>query len=426
MTLLFRGARETRDFGSVPPIPANSEQGSGFISSARAADTASTTEGAMQKIAIAASVNLLASVTTMLPVHQYSGDRETKMPTWMQDLGGDGHGLDDWLWMLIYSWALRGNAFGIILERDTVTGKPRQIQLQHPDDVAVQQVDGVLRWYVRGTEVSRDRVWHRRIFPIPGAVRGRSPIAQHALTIGLGIASEQFGAQFFLDGGHPTGILQNKVKTLDATAARKVKRRFVASLRGSREPVVLGGDWDYKTIQVAPNESQFLETNNYTNAECARIFGPGMPEMLGYETGGSMTYANIEQRGLDLLTFTADPWLVRVERVLSELLPNPQYIKLNRGALVRTDLLTRYQAHEIALRNRFQTVEEVRGMEDMGPMDQQQTQKWQEVGLPALITSGIVSPAWAAEQVGAPTDGLSTEPTPAVPTTPAVARSEDA
>jgi hypothetical protein len=32
---------------------------------------------------------------------------------------------------------------------------------------------------------------------------------------------------------------------------------------------------------------------------------------------------------------------------------------------------------------------------------------FQDVGLPALIAAGIVSPAWAAEQVGAPTNGLS-------------------
>jgi HK97 family phage portal protein len=131
---------------------------------------------------------------------------------------------------------------------------------------------------------------------------------------------------------------------------------------------VLGADWDYKPLQVNPNESQFLETNKYTNAECARIYGPGMPEMLGYETGGSMTYTNIEQRGIDLLTFTCDPWLTWVERLLSELLPQPQYVKFERKALIRTDLLTRFKAHEIALRNEWEVVNEVRALEEQGPV----------------------------------------------------------
>jgi hypothetical protein len=56
----------------------------------------------------------------------------------------------------------------------------------------------------------------RRSFPIPGCIMGASPIRQHALTIGGGLSAEQFGAQFFVDGGHPTAIFQNKTKTLDA------------------------------------------------------------------------------------------------------------------------------------------------------------------------------------------------------------------
>jgi HK97 family phage portal protein len=142
---------------------------------------------------------------------------------------------------------------------------------------------------------------------------------------------------------------------------------MAAALRGNREPIVLGADWDYKQIQISPSDSQFLDTGRYTSAECARIYGPGMPEILGYETGGSMTYANIEQRALDLLTFTLDPWLVRMERLLSALLPNPQYVKFERKALLRTDMLTRFQAHQIALHNQFETVNEVRDDRGHGP-----------------------------------------------------------
>jgi phage portal protein BeeE len=93
-----------------------------------------------------------------------------------------------------------------------------------------------------------------------------------------------------------------------------------------------------------------------------------MPAVLGYETGGSLTYANVEQFNQQLLTFTLDPWLVRLERMLYDLLPRPQYAKFNRGALLRTDLLTRYRAHEIALRNEFEVVNEVRDLEDRKPV----------------------------------------------------------
>lgn len=51
--------------------------------------------------------------------------------------------------------------------------------------------------------------------------------------------------------------------------------------------------------------------------------------------------------------------------------------------------------------------------------DVQQTTNFQKVGLPALVEAGIVSPAWAAEQVGAPTEGLSTVATPTGAASPA-------
>ena len=44
------------------------------------------------------------------------------------------------------------------------------------------------------------------------------------------------------------------------------------------------------------------------------------------------------------------PWLVRLEVALSALLSSTTTVKFNAAALVRTDLLTRYQAHESAIR----------------------------------------------------------------------------
>lgn len=368
MSLFFRG-QERRDFGTPPIIPPNSERG-GF--SMRRVDL-STAESAMQKIAISASVNLLASLPAMLPLDVFTGQgaakREIPMPKWLADLSGDGHGTDDWSWQAIYSWGLRGNLVGLIGERDPITGKPRQIVMQHPDDVTVRRLDdGSPEWRIHSKPVDTSRIFHRRIYPVPGCIQGASPIAQHILTIGAGVAAEQFGAQFFLDGGHPTAMMQNTEKTIDGPTASAIKQRIMAVMRGNREPLVVGKDWTYKAIQVAPNESQFLQTLEYSNAECARIYGPGMPEMLGYSTGGTMTYANQEQRSLDLLKYTVNPWLNRLERLYSELLPNPQYAKFNRSALLETDILTRFQVHDLAIKNQIETVNEIRTIEDLPPV----------------------------------------------------------
>ena len=360
--------REVRDAFPYPAIPSNAAAGGASI---RRVDL-TRTDGALQKIAVFASVNLLASIAEMLPLQTFRGDTRhpITMPKTLKDLGGTGHGLQDFLWQTIYCWGLRGNAVGQILARDAF-GNPTLIQLAHPDDVAVRQdqIDGAVKWTIRGHPVATDDIWHRRVYPTPGRIMGLSPVALHATTIGEGIAAQNFGAQWFLDGAHPSAILTNdEAKEIDQDHARTVKERFMAAVKGTREPVVLGGGWKYQQIQIPAGESQFLETQKYTAAECARIYGPGMPELLGYETGGSMTYSNIEQRSVDLLKYTIDPWLVRLENVLTDLLPEPQFVKFNRNALLRTDTATRYLAYQTSLKNAWDTVNHVRDLEDLPPV----------------------------------------------------------
>lgn len=372
----FLFGRERRQLQFInPPIPPNSQAGGAYGGSL----DLSHTEASLQKIAVWACVNLTATIAEIMPLDVFTGigrnRKPVAMPSWMSDLDGSGHGLSDWLYQYVYSAMLRGNDFGIVLARDPQRGTPTQIVLQHPDDVRTQPgpvLTGKRKWYVSGQEVDSANFWHRRVHPVPGRLMGLSPIELHALTIGLGISSLQFGAQWFRDGAHPSGILSNdELDMKNKSQADTAKQRFLAAVRGTREPVVLGKGWKFAAIQVAPNESQFLETNNYTSAECCNIFGPGFAQVFGYSTGqksSAMTYQNIEQRSLDLLTYAVDPWLTRIEKTLSALLPAPRYVKFNRAALVKSDLLSRYKAYEIALRNAWKTVNEVRDDEDMQPV----------------------------------------------------------
>lgn len=388
MSLFFgtSAPQERRDAFAPPPIPLNSASGATF-----ARVDLSRAESSLQKVAVWSSVMLLAGTTAMLPLDVYRGEGATKtevpLPGWLQDPAGDGTGLEDWLWQLMFSWLLRGNANGLVGERDRRSGQPTQIVLQHPDEVAGWRgTDGKVQWRVAGREVSAGEMWHRRVYPVPGRVLGLSPVAHHALTIGVGIAALRFGAQWFEDGAHPTGILASD-KNLDQEQASTAKQRFMAALLGKREPIVLGQGWQYQSIQIAPGESQFLETNGFTSAECCRIYGPGIAEILGYETGGAMTYQNIEQRNLQLLIYALDPWLTRIERILSAMLPKPQRVKFNRGALLRTDLLTRYRAHQIAIRNKFSTQDEVRELEDRPPLTPEQVDQLQTLPVTGASSS---------------------------------------
>lgn len=326
---------------------------------------------AMQSVALWSTSDLVASLASELPAYvEVDGKRRKgSVPGNVEDPGGDGTGREDWLYRLVMSWGLRGNAFGFETSWDNRTGRARTVDLLSPAKVRPQMVDGEVQWYndgrrLEGAQLSQFRHW--RVNPQPGQVLGLSVVESHAVSIGISLRSAQFGDQWFKEGAHPSGMLVNKAALTDIDA-EQAKRRLVEVTQGSREPLVLGEGWDYKALQVSPNESQFLETQKYSEAQCARMFGPGFAEILGYETGGSMTYANVVDRRQDLLVLSMNKWIRRAERVLTQLLPpSTQSVKLNREALLESTTLQRYQAHGLSLK--WKTPNEIREIEGDAPI----------------------------------------------------------
>ena len=333
----------------------------------------SSADSSLQSIAFRSAADLVASLVSELPVHVYSGEgserRRRQTPGYLEDPGGDGNGVADWIYQLMMSWLLRGNGYGDVVEWSR-TGYPMTVSWFFPDDVGVTLEDGSPRWRVNGRDFPAARMLHKRVNSMPGRLLGLSPVSYHATTIGLSLTSARFGNQWFRDGAHPSGMLVNTEVEMTTETAQVAKARFLAALRGTREPLVLGRGWEYKAIQVAPEESQFLETQGYTEAQCARILGPGIAEVMGYETGGSMTYANVVDRRADVLAFSLNRWANRIDRLLTSMLPAPQYARLNRDALLEATTLERYKAHALATGNAaWKTVNEVRGLENQPPID---------------------------------------------------------
>jgi HK97 family phage portal protein len=329
---------------------------------------------ASQSIAIATSVDLIASVCSELPVKFYSGQgdarREIARPVWLEDPAGDGYGYEDWAYQLVYSWLYRGNAYGDVLSRLAGDrGYIKQMSLHHPDSVSGQVVDGRVQWFAGGTEVPPGRMFHTRAFQVPGQIKGQSPIERNANAVGQSVSSTRFGKSWFDSDANPSGILRNTMTSIGDGQGRQAKQVFMAALRGNREPVVLGRGWEWQTISITPEESQFLQTMGWSEAQCARLFGPGVPALLGYEIGGNLTYANIQDFDITFLKYSLNKWLNRLERVLYKFLPRPQFAEISRDALLESSTYQRYQSYALALAGeKWKTVDEVRELENLGPM----------------------------------------------------------
>lgn len=332
---------------------------------------ADTGENSLQSIAFRAAVDMVASIVSEMHFDCYRGvglDRRViNTPSNLNDPAGDGYGVQDWMYMGLQSWFLRGNMYGNILDAGP-TGMLRQVDLYHPDRVTARLEDGQPVWFVGGSQVAS--MFHRRAYPVAGCLLGASPVAYHADQIGLSIAATRFGKSWFQDGGHPGGILSNSEADMsDDNVIRTAKERFMSALFGTREPVVLGRGWEFEQIQVAPEESQFLQTQQYSEAQCARIMGAGVAEVLGYSTGSTLTYANIVDRDVEMLKYSVDRWLKRMERILSAFLPRPQYVLFDRESFLDTNVMQKWSVNKIKLDSGAYTIDEVRAKNNDQPVD---------------------------------------------------------
>jgi HK97 family phage portal protein len=312
---------------------------------------------------------ILASSVSTLPLKAYRklGDTREPMsslPALFANLQTDGE-LVPWLHRAVTSLSLRGNAYGLITQRDGF-GFPTVINWLNPSLVSPNSQDFARPWLVNGQPVSREDLFHIPWFCLPGETLGLSPISAFATTINVGIQSQQYGSDWFDAGGVPSGTFKNTAQTVDQDTAGEVKRRLTSAIK-TRQPIVYGNDWDYTPITVSPGEAQFIETTQMTATQIASVYGVP-PEMVGGETGNSMTYQNVEQQAINFVTFTLRPWLVLLEAAFSSILPDRQYVRFNSDALIRADLKTRFEVHAIAKGIGVLSVDDIRELEDRPPL----------------------------------------------------------
>jgi HK97 family phage portal protein len=335
--------------------------------------TAVSADRALSLIPLFASVRILADTIASLPIQTFLKLGLRREPqSFVPDLlfkPSARDNLFEWLHKLVVSLALRGNAYGLIVTRDGF-GYPTTIEWFNPDDVHVDdQVPAAPKYYWRGRQVPNEDMVHIPWFVLPGHVKGLSPMAAFASTIGVGLAATEYGKRWFDGGGVPPSTMKNTMATLDTEKAAEIRDRTAAAI-SSGKPLVFGKDWDFNAISINPSEAQFIETIQMNATQIAAIFGVP-PEMVGGKSGGSLTYNSPEQNTIYLATVTLRPWLVRIEDRLTALLPPGNlFAKFNVDAMIRTDLKTRYEAHAIALDpvTGWMTQDEVRALEERAPL----------------------------------------------------------
>lgn len=376
---LFRERRQWAPEPIVSPFP-----GAGFGTGGTP-----SIDQAMRISAVWACIKLLSDTVSMMPLTAYTMSSGVRVPTVNPPLlvspGGPDASMPDWLYMLMSSLLLRGNSYGKISLRGR-DGYPSQIDLLNPDDVQVRRGDsGRVVYSTDGGIIPNIDMWHMRAFRLPGSVLGLSPIQYAASQIRTEAAIQSFALGYFTDAPHPPSVIESD-KPVNQAQALTIKEKFLAAVNG-REPLVLGAGLKYTPLSVTPEESQFLATQKLGVASIARLYTVP-PEMIAAEAGNSLTYSNIESKGIDFLTYSVQPWLTRIEAAVAAILPGRQHARFDTSVLLRTDLEGRTKAGAIAIASKQQTPDEVRAWSDLPPLTEEQ-KTWLDI-IPLSVTpSGL-------------------------------------
>ena len=205
--------------------------------------------------------------------------------------------------------------------------------------------------------------------------KGKSLIRQHAETIGLGLAAQRYGKEFFEGGGRPTGLVSVK-NDLNKDSWERLKstwREAVNKLRSSdNKTLMLPADLDYKSITVPPEDAQFLETRKFNRSEIAGIFNVPAHMINDLEKA---TFSNISEQAIQFARHTIMPWVKNWEEEINRRIftraerAAGYYVKFNLAGLLRGTPKERAEFYHYGITDGWMDRNEVRALEDMNPRD---------------------------------------------------------
>jgi HK97 family phage portal protein len=214
-----------------------------------------------------------------------------------------------------------------------------------------------------------DQIMHVRWLSFDG-VNGAVPVDVGKDAISLARSLEQYAATFYRNNAQP-GVVLHTEQALPREVREQLREQWNNRHRGpsrAGEVAVLSNGLKVDTVSATNQESQLAELWMQSLLAVCRIWK--MPPHMVQELGRA-TWGNLASEMVSFEKFTIQPWLRRIEGAIErDILGDDDnlYAEFLVEGLLRSDITTRYQAYEVAVRNGWMTPEEVRLKENMGPM----------------------------------------------------------
>ncbi len=190
-------------------------------------------------------------------------------------------------------------------------------------------------------------------------------------TIGVGLAADKFVASFYNNSGRPSIVIEVP-NMLDDQGYQRLKKGVEQQLQNPFKPLLLEHGGQLKQWSMPLAEAQLLESRKFQGEEVAARGFRLPPHVAGYLDNAK--FNNIESQDRYFEKHTMRPWFIRDEQCMNKALFRRAdrgrfYVKYNSDAILRGDIKTRYDAYRLALLAGWRTINEVRSLEDLEPME---------------------------------------------------------
>ena len=278
-----------------------------------------------------------------------------------------------WRQQMTTSALLRGAGFSRLVAGPR--GANTWIEPLHADWLTIPSKPGEAYTY-RQPGQQAETIRADQVFRLDGltldGVRPCSVIEYARESMGIGLAAEQYAGRVFSQDGRPRGVLEHPGK-LSQDAATRLKESWQESYAGlgnAHKVAVLQEGLKFNPISVTPDDAQMLASREFSVEDVCRWFGVP-PHMVGSTAKVTSWGSGIEQLSIGFVTYTLLPWLKRWEQsARRDLIFDKANVFAEHviDGLLRGDQKTRYEAYAIGRQNGWLSVNDIRRLENMNPV----------------------------------------------------------
>lgn len=245
-----------------------------------------------------------------------------------------------------FNWNLEMSGIGLAEKVKDGAGRLRQLWNINPEDLQeIKTIDGKINFlFKNGKDYGADKIFYCYGVGKRG-LQHQSRLAVARESIGLGLAAEQYGALFFGQGTNIGGFLERPdnrgvLKTETYDRLKQSMNEKYAGLGNSHKLIILEDGMTFTRAGMANDDAQFLETRKFQISDIARFYN-----VKSYMLGDleRATFSNIEQQGIENVTYSWRPRAIRIEQAINQQLLSPTeqktiYSEHNLNGLMQGDL----------------------------------------------------------------------------------------